>query len=150
MQPEQRRPSRLAVTFVVVGLALSALGIAYLSYAGRARRLPSLLSTASAPAHRAKVERIGEAKALMRMLLHSSLLFLAFVFGSYLIVRIGRDMLDRRAQRAGSEYVDAWSHYRLTQEEIDTATGGLEDDIPPESPPGDSQREPPETPGEPS
>jgi len=122
MQAEPYRPSRLAIGFVVVGLALSAVGIAYMIYAGRARALPALTS---APVR----SHIAELQALYRMLLHSLLLFLAFLFGSYLMVRIGRRVLEPRAARQTTQYVDAWANYRLTPEEIDTATRSLEEDF---------------------
>lgn len=137
MQSEQRRPSRLAIAFVVVGLALSAIGIAYIIYAGRPRSLPPISVPPDHP-------QIAELKALYRMLLHSFLLFLAFLFGSYLMVRIGRRMLVHKPFRERTEYVDAWSNYRLTQDEIDQATRELDDDFPPPSPPGAGESPPPD------
>jgi len=139
MQLEPRHPSRLAIVFVVVGLALSAIGIAYIVYAGRPRSLPPV----SVPDDQA---RVAELKALYRMLLHSFLLFLAFLFGSYLMVRIGRRMLERKPVREKSEYVDVWGNYRLTQDEIDTATRRLAEDFPPGASPGGSGPPPDEKP----
>ncbi|MFQ5806400.1 MAG: hypothetical protein ACE5I3_08115 [Phycisphaerae bacterium] len=136
MQSEQRQPSRLAIGFVVVGLALSAVGIAYMIYAGRERHLPPLTAPEPDP-------RIEQLEALVRMLTHSFFLFLAFLIGSYLMVRIGRHVLDRKTSRERTEYVDAWGKYRLTQDEIDTATRQLDEDFPPEASPGDAAPQPP-------
>ncbi len=132
MDSEQPRPSRLAITFVVVGLALSAIGIAYLIYAGRARHLPPLTT----PEVDLLVKK-QQLDALFRMLLHSFFLFLAFILGSYLMVRIGRRVLYHKPHHARTEYHDAWGNYRLSQDEIDTATANLEEDFPPDATPND-------------
>ena len=137
MPPERQPVSRLAIAFVMVGLALSAIGIAYITYAGRERGLPPLTAPQPDP-------RMEQLQALSQMLMHSFFLFLAFLIGSYLMVRIGRRVLDRKPFRAPTEYVDAWGSYRLTQNEIDTASAQLEDDFPPETPPRDAGSEPPE------
>lgn len=128
MRADQPRPSRLAISFVLVGLALSAVGIAYIIYAGRERELPPI----TAPQTDVRVQQLN---ALLRMLTHSFFIFLAFLLGSYLMVRIGRGVLSRRHTPQRTEYVDAWSHYRLSQDEIDTATARLDDDFPPDRPP---------------
>jgi hypothetical protein len=137
MQFEQRHTSRLAIVFVVVGLALSAVSIAYMIYAGRPRSLPPLSVPEEHP-------RITELNALYRMLLHSFLLFLAFLCGSYLMVRIGRRVLERKPARERTEYVDAWRNYRLTQDEIDTAMRQLDEDFPPDASSDDSRSQPPD------
>lgn len=145
MQPKQRHPSRLAIAFVVVGLALSAIGIRYMVHLGRPRSLPPVAVSDEAQPRAAEPSALyRELNALYRMLLHAFVLFLAFLFGSYLMVRIGRRVLHRKPFRERTEYVDAWASYRLTQDEIDTATAELDDDFPPETPPGDGQREPPD------
>jgi hypothetical protein len=126
---ERPHPSRLAIIFVVVGLALSALGIAYIM-SPTERILP--------PAPRLQDQvRIQQFNALLRMLTHSFLIFLAFLLGSYLMVRIGRRVLYQRPPRRHSRYVDAWGSYRLSQDEIDTAAAELEEDFPPDASPGD-------------
>lgn len=137
MRSDQHRPSRLAIAFVTVGLALSAIGIAYIVYAGRPRELPAL----TASPDDARLEHLD---ALMRMLTNSFLLFLVFLIGSYLIVRIGRRVRDRKLHHERTEYVDAWGNYRLTQDEIDTAMRQLDDDFPPDSPPSDAEPRSPE------
>ena len=131
MRADQPHPSRLAISFVLVGLALSAVGIAYIIYAGRERELPPI----TAPQNDVRIQQLD---ALLRMLTHSFFIFLAFLFGSYLMVRIGRSVLGRRHSPQRTEYVDAWSQYRLSQDEIDTATARLDDDFPPDLPPDHS------------
>lgn len=144
MRPEHRHPSRLAIAFVVVGLALSAIGIGYMVHLGRPRSLPAVAAAEGGPRATEPSALYRELNALYRMLLHAFLLFLAFLFGSYLMVRIGRRVLHRQALKERTEYVDAWASYRLTQDEIDTATAELDDDLPPEAPPGNGRREPPD------
>jgi hypothetical protein len=124
MDAERPRPSRLAISFVVVGLALSAIGIAYIM-SPIERELPPL----DAPEVQARAQQLD---ALFRMLANSFLLFLVFLLGSYLMIRIGRRVLYQGPAGNRSEYVDAWSQYRLSQEEIDTATDVLDNDFPPD------------------
>lgn len=135
MPSDHPRSKWIATTFVVVGLAMSAVGLAYFIYAGQPRKLfPD-----SVPDDYA---RLQQSKALFRMLLHSFLIFLAFLFGSYLMVRIGRVLARVKKSENKTEYVDAWSGYRLTQEELDTATSQLEEDFPPDLPPANPEPDP--------
>ena len=135
MPSDHPRSKRVAVTFVVVGLALSAIGLAYIIYAGRERKVFPVTVPDD-------YVRLQQSKALFRMLLHSFLIFLSFLFGSYLMVRIGRVLSREKKTATPTEYVDAWSNYRLTQEELDTATTRLEEDFPPDVPPPSSKPEP--------
>ncbi len=144
MHSERRHASRLAIVFVVVGLALSAIGIRYMIYLGRPRSLPPIVKPEDHPPIAEPSALYRELNALYRMLFHAFLLFLAFLFGSYLMVRIGRRVLDRKPVRERTEYVDAWTNYRLTQDEIDTATRRLKEDFPPEAAADGSQPEPPD------
>jgi len=125
MRDQQPRRHRLAATLVLVGLALAAVGIGYNIYAGRPRSLPPLTS-APQPAP------IEQAKALLAMLTYSFLIFLAFLLGSYLILRLGRRLVGRPTPRRPSRYVDVWSSYRLTKEQIDTAIARLTGESPSE------------------
>jgi hypothetical protein len=56
------------------------------------------------------------------LLLATVLVILAFVIGSYLVIRIGRVVTQRPVGGHPTRYVDAWSGYRLTDEEIAAAT----------------------------
>lgn len=133
MQPEPQQPSRLAVGFVVVGLALTAISIAYIVYAGRERHLPPIIAP---PGGHPEIEaRIDEMKALLRLLIHSFVLFLAFLLGSYAVVRVGRRVLAHKRSPKRTEYIDAWANYRLTQDQIDAVGRRLEQDFPPSAPP---------------
>jgi hypothetical protein len=137
MRSDHHRPSRLAIAFVVVGLALSAIGIAYIIYAGRERGLPPISAPQPDP-------RVQQLEALVRMLTLSFLLFLVFLVGSYLMVRIGRRLLHHAPFRGPSEYVDVWGNYRLTQDQIDAATREPEEQLPPDAPPRDTEPQPPD------
>ena len=128
MPSDSQRSHRLAVTFVVIGLFLSSLGIAYIIYAGRWRQLPPI----SVPEETVKLQ---QSKALFRMLVNTFLIFLSFLLGSYLMVRFGRLFSRVKPVENHTDYTDAWSNYRLTQEELDTATARLEEDFPPDTPP---------------
>jgi hypothetical protein len=59
---------------------------------------------------------------LVRMMAVSAVALAAFVLGSYLMIRAGRAVLSRPPPRSTTEYTDAWSRYRLTQEQIEAAT----------------------------
>ena len=67
-------------------------------------------------------EPLRRAASLSLVILLTFVLFLAFLIGSYLIVRTGRHFRRRRERTAPTEYVDAWSSYRLSDEEIARAT----------------------------
>jgi hypothetical protein len=75
-------------------------------------------------------------------LLLSFLLLLAFLIGSYLIVRVGRRVVHGPVHAGPTRYVDAWGRYRVTEEQIEAATE--ETDGPDES--GDVPEDP-EPPG---
>jgi len=135
MQSELSRPSRLAMVFVVVGLALSAIGIGYIVYAGRERQLPPIATSQADP-------KVQELRALVAVLMLSFFLFLTFLIGSYLMVRIGRRMIERKRLRQRTPYVDVWGNYRLTQEQIESAVRQLRDNLPSTPPPDDTDPEP--------
>jgi len=63
---------------------------------------------------------------LLTLLLISALLILLFVIGAYLVIQMGRLVARARSPVGGepTPYVDAWSNYRLTDEEIAAATSG--------------------------
>jgi len=128
MPSHDDRPSRLAIGFVVLGLALSAVGIAYIIYAGRARELPPVNT-------QTEMARVQQYRALYRMLMHSFFLFLAFLLGSYVMIRLGRVVMRASTPENSTEYVDAWGAYRLSQDDIDTASARLDEDFPPDTPP---------------
>ncbi|TWT42178.1 hypothetical protein RAS1_33080 [Phycisphaerae bacterium RAS1] len=79
-----------------------------------------------------------QAKRLSIMLLlmfGAMLLILVFVIGSYLLIRAGKVVTERRVGGEPTEYVDAWAKYRVTDEQIADATG-------PDEPPEEHPKEP--------
>ncbi len=133
----ERRGGTLATVFVVVGLALSAIGVAYMMYAGRPRQLPAL--TTQPAAARPPVE---QAEAMMAMLTYSFIIFMVFLIGAYIIVRVGRHFREKYRPASRSELVDIWSNYRLSEEEIESAAQQWEALWPQQ--PEDDQRPPDE------
>lgn len=113
---------RLAVGFVVTGLLLSGTGLAYLAWSGGERTLPALPTTRAV-----SPDLHTRSKALLRSLMLISGMALMFIVGSYAMVKIGRAFLARRERRSPTQYVDAWSNYRLTEDEIERTMSHLED-----------------------
>jgi hypothetical protein len=64
-----------------------------------------------------------EMRSLYTTLTVTLLLLLAFVVGTYVMVRVGRAMVHRPRRREPTRYVDAWSGYRLSEQEIERVTG---------------------------
>lgn len=60
--------------------------------------------------------------ALLMILMVSILLILVFVIGAYLLIRIGRAVAATGDRAKPTEYVDAWSQYRLSEDDIAQAT----------------------------
>lgn len=87
--------------------------------------------TADAPPREIDPYVARQITSTMKFLLLSTLLLLVFFVGAYLILRFGR-MVKKSAQKpaAPTSYIDAWAHYRISQEEIDRLTkgGAPEDD----------------------
>lgn len=73
---------------------------------------------------------------LVSLLAVSAIAVVAFVVGSYLMIRAGRALMRRQPRKTPTSYVDAWAGYRVTEEQIDAAT--RESDLPPDPPPSDN------------
>lgn len=135
-EPGSRRTSRLAITFMVVGLALSAAAIVYNNSLIAPQELP--------PVGPLDEERRATIDAVTATLLVTFAVFLAFLIGSYLMIRFGRLLLDR-SPPARTEYIDAWSRYRVSDAEIAAVSDDLKamsgDDpgSPPKPPPTDEK-----------
>ncbi|GMU83216.1 MAG: hypothetical protein AMXMBFR47_30870 [Planctomycetota bacterium] len=130
--------SRFAGAFIVIGLSLAAVGILYLVWMQRVQELgPMPLDgsdeTVDEPSPFAKPF------ALFSALVITFVLFLAFLVGSYLMVRVGRMLVDRGTPPRETKYVDAWGSYRLTEAQIEDA---LREDPPPD-PGGEPRPDPP-------
>lgn len=121
------RNPRMALAFVIVGIFLAATGLIYLHYTGREQEL-----TTPPPVTNQQIVQIN---AMLDALYFTLLLLGTFVVGSYIMTRIGRAALLKRDEPdvpRRTEYVDAWSKYRVTDEQIQAATDG-----PPDTPPTD-------------
>lgn len=81
----------------------------------------------------------AEVTLLMTILLGAALLIIVFVIGAYLFIRIGQFVSEKPRPEQPTKYVDAWSQYRLTEEEIQAAT----DEEPPAAPGADEDEPPP-------
>ena len=128
MPPFQDSPqARVVVAVVLVVLVLALAGVGYLLVSQW-----TLLTSAPSPHGGAESEhpapldlRQPEVRRLMyrmAVLLAALLLILIFVVGSYLLIRIGRAITRKSVGGQPTEYVDAWSRYRLTDEAIARAT----------------------------
>lgn len=101
--------SRFAAGFVAVGLALSSFGILYLFWTElNVQTLP--------PPGRGDRERAVQLSFELLFVI-----FMMFLMGSYAMVKIGRYLLDRTPRETRTDYVDAWSRYRVTDDEIKAA-----------------------------
>jgi hypothetical protein len=69
---------------------------------------------------------------LLTVALVSALLILLFSIGAYLVIRVGQFVARERIGGEPTAYVDVWSHYRVSEEEIAAAT----DEEPPPGPEG--------------
>ena len=69
---------------------------------------------------------------LLVVMLGAVLLIMLFVIGSYLFMRIGREVSRKPVGGEPTEYSDAWSGYRVSDEEIAAAT---QEDPPDSAPP---------------
>lgn len=138
------RPSygRAAVLGVLIALLLTvsvAVGL-FLSHYGRNETLPLLQGNVD-PA----VAKAVQLTVLLTILLISALLILLFVVGSYLLIRVGRLLAKSTVGGKPTPYVDAWSSYRLTDEQIAAATAEqAPDDHTDNGPPGSNPRPPPD------
>ena len=125
------RNPRVALAFVIVGLFLAATGLVYLHYTGREQELTPPLPVTN--------QQIIKINAMLDALYVTLLLLGTFVVGSYIMTRIGRATLrkhDTTDVPRRTEYVDAWANYRVTDEQIQAATGGPPENEPPaEDPP---------------
>lgn len=79
---------------------------------------------------------LREAVSTTQMLLLTALVLMVFIVGSYFMLQIGRRLRQRDREQAGpTPYVDAWSSYRITDEQIAEYT--REDDDAGRKPPPD-------------
>lgn len=115
--PEKVRASRRAALILLLGSAVGlGAAAAYATW-----RLSDVSPQANGPPDAATAVRIA---AYLHVLGISFLLFVLFMGGSYVLVRLIRRAEPRAAaRRQKTPYVDAWSQYRVTPEDIARATG---------------------------
>ncbi len=127
----QRPLGRMALLLVLVVLALTSALIAY----AMSVKLGSLPIVAPPP-EAGGPDPTQRLKLLLALVLASVLAILAFVVGAYLFIRLGRSVMEKPVSDGPTEFVDAWSSYRVSQEEIDAVDVGPDfdggaDDLPP-------------------
>jgi hypothetical protein len=138
-----RRPStgRMATVLIVAALLLA---VCLSVYVFLVRNVPSGLPGAGGELTRQELRR--KLTLLLAVVLGAILLILAFVLGAYLVIRIGRAVAQKPVGGEPTEYVDAWSRYRVSAAQIDAATREEDDSAEP-PPPGpnedESEDEPP-------
>ena len=64
----------------------------------------------------------AEASRLLAILLGAALLIVLFAVGAYVFIGLGRAVSRPAADKKPTEYFDAWSHYRVSDEQIRAAT----------------------------
>jgi hypothetical protein len=118
MRDERPRSSRLAATFIALGLSLAAGGIAFNLWMLRVQELPPAISGVIPEKNVRPMLHL-----MSSTLVAAFILVMTFVVGSFIMVRAGRYFLDRSPALPRTEYVDAWGRYRISEDEIEAATG---------------------------
>lgn len=150
-----RTHSRVALAFVLIGGLLSLSGLSYLRYANRERTLPipprplkpvPVMEAARDPG----AEAVGRVAALYNSLTLTFVIFMIFLVGSFVLIRAGRFIRRVRSAPGPTVYVDAWSGYRMSAEEVAAALRRYEPDgesgEPPRATPDREPEEPPDAP----
>ena len=110
----QRPLGRLAFLLVLVVLAMTSALAAYVMFV-KLRELPIV----APPPGSSGLDPTQKLAVVMMTVLATVLAILAFVVGAYLFIRIGRSLTERRVSDGPTEFVDAWSNYRVSQDELD-------------------------------
>ena len=116
------------VTLAVLGLLLvTVCATVYVFLAQQHGPTPSVgVITAEEEAEQA-VAQARRLATLLTMLLVSALLILLYMLGAYLVIRVGQAVSRQPVGGRPTRYVDVWSDYRLTEEQISAATSEDED-----------------------
>jgi len=125
---------RIAVAIMLAALVLAACVGVYLFLE---RRVPPVAPYGQT-GDLARETLRAQLTVLLAVLLAVSLVILVFAIGAYLLLRAGHAVSQERLGGRPSTYVDAWSRYRLTDEQISRATQERPDD----AQPGNSAEEP--------
>ncbi len=121
-------PGRTAMVLMLIALLVMVCVSVYLFLAHRLFPSATRLESGEPASQGLRVELT----MLLAIMLGAALLILFFVVGSYLLIRVGRLVTRKSVGGQPTEYVDAWSRYRLSDEQIDAATRE-------EPPPGNDQ-----------
>lgn len=149
--PRTSTSGRTVTLLVLIGLLLIMCACAYVLLLRLGQPPPAIILSASDEEAAAQLEQARQLPVLLTVLLISALFILLFVLGAYLLIRVGRIVARPRTPDGGhhTPYVDAWTNYRLTEEQISAATseedrgprghrddadGGPPADEPPDSP----------------
>ncbi|MCH7872168.1 MAG: hypothetical protein IID33_10765 [Planctomycetes bacterium] len=136
-EPRQRPLGRMALLLVLVVLAMTSALAAY-AMSVKLRNLPIV----SPPPEAGGPDPTQRLKLLLALVLAAVLAILAFVVGAYLFIRLGRSLMEKPVSDGPTEFVDVWSQYRVSQEEIDAVDAvpdydGEDDELPPPTDDGD-------------
>lgn len=138
-------PGHLALLLVLVALLLLVCLAVYLFLMRVLRRVDA----AGGPGETA-VTLHRKLTLLLAVVLCAILLILMFVVGAYLLLRVGREVAHRRVGGQPTQYVDAWSRYRLSAEQIEAATREEGRNFKPPDEPGGPADSPPDSPHDPN
>lgn len=113
---------RVMTAIILAALVLMVCAAAYLIFANAPAAEPLHFADEAEAVRALELRRLT---VLLTMLLLAALLIMLFVLGAYLLIRVGRLVARTRSAVGGkpTEYVDVWSQYRLTEEQIAAATG---------------------------
>ena len=116
MDPSRRRwAGRLVVGSVLLVVGLIVLVVLY--WAVGLAGMP-----VAPPEPQGEPVRLRRTAYALAVLLVALLLVLLFVVGAYLSLRLGRLVVEHRVGGKPTPYFDAWSQYRLTDDQIAEAT----------------------------
>jgi hypothetical protein len=112
--PPQRPLGRVAMVLVLSGLLLTLAGLTYMIRL----RWDSMPTDAGGPDSPA-LEPMQRLRLTLAMLLFAVLAILIFVISTYVVIRLGRSVMERRLGDTPTKYVDVWAGYRVSQQEMD-------------------------------
>ena len=136
-------PGHTAMMIMFIVLILTVCAALYLFLERRLSPATARLATGELSAESVQ----AELSLLLLITLGAVLLILIFIVGAYLFIRTGRLVSHKRVGGKPTDYVDVWSSYRLSEDQIDAATeeehpGSQDQTEPDDEPPADSPEGP--------